>query len=71
MNFAKKIFIMKKMLYENPADKIIEVLELLKYIGFKQVDDDFVGSSPFDELTEEIKNCKKCNLCKNLSLIHI
>jgi len=45
-------------------DSTVEILRLLKYIGFKEVDDDLVSFSPFDELKEQIKNCRKCNLYK-------
>ncbi|MEJ2568140.1 MAG: uracil-DNA glycosylase [candidate division WOR-3 bacterium] len=45
-------------------NKIVEVLKLLKYMGIKEVDDSLVNGSPFEDLTDEVKNCTKCNLHK-------
>jgi uracil-DNA glycosylase family 4 len=45
-------------------NKIVEVLELLRYIGFDKIDESLVNVSPFDDLIEEVGNCKKCVLHK-------
>lgn len=46
-------------------DKIVEVLKLLKYMGFKQIDSSLLTISPFSDLINEVRNCKKCDLHKN------
>ncbi len=46
-------------------DKIVEVLKLFKYMGFEQIDRSLLTISPFRDLKEEVRNCKKCDLYKN------
>jgi uracil-DNA glycosylase family 4 len=46
-------------------DKIVEVLKLLKYMGFKQIDSSLLNVSPFGDLINEVRSCKKCDLYKN------
>ena len=46
-------------------DKTIEVLKLLKYMGFEEVDGSLLRYSPFQDLKEEVRECKKCELYKN------
>jgi uracil-DNA glycosylase family 4 len=46
-------------------DKIVEVLKLLKYMGFEQIDSSLLKYSPFGDLINEVRNCKKCDLHKN------
>ena len=46
-------------------DKIIEVLKLLKYMGFNTVDSSLLKVSPFEDLINEVRDCKKCELHKN------
>jgi uracil-DNA glycosylase family 4 len=45
-------------------NKIIEVLKLLRYIGFDKIDESLVNVSPFRDLMEEVASCKKCLLHK-------
>ncbi len=45
-------------------NKVVEVLKLLKYMGFKDVDDSLLNVSPFRDLINEVQNCKKCSLYK-------
>lgn len=46
-------------------DKILEVLNLLKYMGFDKFDSSLLTVSPFADLMREVKECKKCELHKN------
>jgi uracil-DNA glycosylase family 4 len=46
-------------------DKIIEVLKLLKYMGFDKVDSSLLRDSTFGVLINEVRECKKCELYKN------
>lgn len=45
-------------------NKIVEVLKLLRYIGFNEIDKSLVGGSTFYDLMEEIRSCEKCGLHK-------
>ncbi len=46
-------------------DKIIDILNLLKYMGFDKVDASLIKkSSPVEELENEIRKCTKCDLYK-------
>ncbi len=45
-------------------NKIVEVLKLLRYIGFDEIDESLVNVSSFRDLIEEVRNCKKCVLHK-------
>lgn len=46
-------------------NKVIEVLKLLKYMGFKEVDGSLLEVSPFGGLIEQVKKCTKCGLHKS------
>jgi len=46
-------------------NKIVEILHMLKYIGFDKVDSSLLKISPFEDLREEVRVCKKCELYKN------
>ena len=46
-------------------DKIIEVLQMLKYIGFDHVDNSLLKVLPFEDLIGEVNACRKCELHKN------
>jgi len=46
-------------------DKIVEVLKLFKYMGFEQIDSSLLAISPFRDLINEVRDCKKCDLHKN------
>jgi uracil-DNA glycosylase family 4 len=45
-------------------NKVVEVLKLLKYMGLKEIDNSLSADSPFSNLIDEVKNCKKCDLHK-------
>lgn len=44
--------------------KVVEVLKLLKYMGLEEVDNSLSSGSPFSDLIDEVRNCKKCDLHK-------
>jgi uracil-DNA glycosylase family 4 len=46
-------------------NKIIEVLQMLKYIGFDYIDNSLLKVSPFEDLIEEVNTCRKCDLHKS------
>ena len=46
-------------------NKIVEVLKLLKYMGFEHIDGSLLKYSPFSDLVNEVRNCEKCDLYKN------
>jgi len=46
-------------------NKIVEILHMLKYMGFDKVDSSLLKISPFEDLREEVRVCKKCELHKN------
>ena len=46
-------------------DKIVEVLKLLKYMGFDKVDSSLLRVSTFGDLINEVRECKRCKLYKN------
>ena len=45
-------------------NKIVEVLKLLRYIGFDEIDESLVNVSSSDDLIDTIRNCNKCGLHK-------
>ena len=46
------------------TNKIIDVLKMLKYIGFNEFDSSLLAEYPFENLIDEIKTCTKCDLHK-------
>jgi len=46
-------------------NKIVEVLQMLKYIGFDSIDSSLLKFSPFEDLIREVNTCRKCDLHKN------
>jgi DNA polymerase len=45
-------------------NKIVEILKLLKYIGFNEIDESLINVSPLHDLVEDVLNCRKCLLHK-------
>jgi len=46
-------------------NKIVEVLQMLKYIGFDSIDSSLLKFLPFEDLIGEVNTCRKCDLHKN------